>query len=78
MLRVLPTLLGPLAPNAARLMSAALWLDTADHRIDPRPVMERFGRLVSAEQFARKRIAHRSDPFVPAEQRGRTAVTGER
>ena len=40
--------------------------------------MERFGRLVSAEQFARERIAHRSDPSVPAEQRGQTAVRGER
>ena len=76
MLRALPALLGPLAPNPARLMSAALWLDTADHRIDPGPAMERFGRLVSAEQFARERIAQRSDSSIPPEQRGRTAVAG--
>lgn len=59
MLRVLPALLGPLAPNPARLMSAALWLDTSDHRIDPVPATERFGRLVAIEQFAGERIAHR-------------------
>jgi NADH dehydrogenase len=78
MLRVLPALLGPLAPNPARLMSAALWLDTADHRIAPGPVMERFGQLVSAEQFARERIARPSARSVPPEQSGRTAVAGGR
>src|SRR5262249_17440162 len=77
MLRLLPALLRPFAPNPARLMSAALWLDTADHRINPGPALERFGQLVSVEQFATERIAHRSDPSVPAEQRGRTVVTAE-
>ena len=50
------------APNPARLMAAALWMDTHDQRIDPAPVTGRFGRLISLDDFARQRLALRAAP----------------
>ncbi len=57
MLRTFSVLLRPVAPVPARLMSAALWMDTEDQRIDPGPAFARFGRLTSLEEFTRARLA---------------------
>jgi NADH dehydrogenase len=57
MLRTFSILLRPVAPVPARLMSAALWMDTEDQRIDPAPAVARFGRLTALEDFARERVA---------------------
>jgi len=56
-LRAAPPLLRPFAPVPARLMSAALWMDTADQRLDPTSATARFGPLVSLEDFARARVS---------------------
>ena len=47
-------------PNPARLMAAALWMDTHDQRIDSAPVTARFGTLISLADFARQRLALRA------------------
>ncbi|HVP60994.1 MAG TPA: NAD(P)H-binding protein [Myxococcaceae bacterium] len=56
MLRTLSVLLRPVASVPARMMSAALWMDTEDQQIDPAPAVARFGRLTSLEEFARARL----------------------
>jgi len=59
-LRAGSTLLRAFAPNPARLMAAALWMDTHDQRIDSAPVTVRFGMLISLADFARQRLARRA------------------
>jgi NADH dehydrogenase len=56
MLRTFSVLLRPVAPVPARLMAAALWMDTTDQQVDPAPAEARFGRLTPLEDFARARL----------------------
>lgn len=56
----MPVLLRPLLPTPARLMTAALWMDTAEHHLDPGAAQARFGRLIPLEDFRRQRIAQRA------------------
>jgi NADH dehydrogenase len=62
MLRTFSVLLRPVAPVPARLMAAALWMDTTDQRIDPGPAEARFGRLTTLENFAHDRLASGGHP----------------
>ncbi|MGZ6060469.1 MAG: hypothetical protein ACXWLP_13500, partial [Myxococcaceae bacterium] len=66
MLRTFSVLLRPVAPVAARLMSAALWMDTTDQRVDPGPAEARFGRLTTLEEFARGRLTTTEPPQATA------------
>jgi NADH dehydrogenase len=56
-LRVMGTLLKPVNPVTARLMLAALWMDSTELPVDSRAIEARFGPLVRLEDFARKRLA---------------------